>query len=1082
MAVVTVADNTGTISIADGNSTIYIEKKKVDVTAQGGKVTIRWDENTSVTYTAAQFISPSGTAAAIAAAIAVFLDTGAASGITGSGTTNYIPKWTGTTALGNSLMTSSSTTITISQSVFVSAASALLDMNSTSQGLLIPRMTTVEKNAIGTPATSLLVFDSTLGLFSYYTGAAWASLDTGTNDFTQGGNAFATTGTLGLTDANTLNIITNNITRIGITSGGNISMTQSVATSGTPTAFLLTSAAHTTLATTVEDIGVNFNLSATKQWAAGAITTQREFLIQAPTYAFASASTITTAATFAISAAPTAGTNATITNALALWVQSGETRLVGSGTGNTTYGLRVYNSTGTTATLWARNDGHITAGLGSFAFTIGLGSSFDATLNNTFVGVNVGVGLTSGTGNTGFGESACHVTSGSSNSAFGKDALKALTIGNQNTAVGESTLTLLTSTSQNTAVGSNALYPCTGSQNTAVGMQALGAATSADNNTAIGYQSGNNSTSGDANIFIGNGAGYYNTTVSNQLFIDNQSRSNYTQNQTQGLIYGTFNAAVASQVLRVNAFFGINMAPNAMFDLTQVVATSGSPTAFMVSGGAHTTLTASTESIGARFNFGQTKQWATGAIVTQREIYIEAPTYAFVGASTITNAATFVINAAPTAGTNATITNSYALWVQSGETRLVGSGATNATYGLRVDNSGSNACLYVNDARQVGVGIIPTSTLEVQPTAAGYNMKFNQPNGTNAVKFYTDNSGNELHLLHSGSVVFNIRGTGDSFLNAGGTGLFGIGVENPSYKLDVQTSASGSSENIRIYNTVAAANNSAASMLFSANRTTGGSTLVASVRGMITDITNTAYKGALIFSTANNGVPAERVRIDFIGGTTITQAIATTGTPTAFLVIGGAHTTLTASTESIGANFNFSAIKEFATGAITTQREILIQAPTYGFVGASVVTNAATLSISGAPIAGTNATLTNSSALWIQAGALRADGRVLQNQGADVASGTNLTLAGDGNTFEITGTTQIDLILITGWRDGAVVTLVFNESVTVRHGIATSGSNVTILLAGAANFSATANDTLTLVLCSTTAGGQAWRELARTAI
>lgn len=115
-------------------------------------------------------------------------------------------------------------------------------------------------------------------------------------------------------------------------------------------------------------------------------------------------------------------------------------------------------------------------------------------------------------------------------------------------------------------------------------------------------------------------------------------------------------------------------------------------------------------------------------------------------------------------------------------------------------------------------------------------------------------------------------------------------------------------------------------------------------------------------------------------------------------------------------------------------------------------------------------------------GAANFDTRVQQKQGADVASATNLTLGSDGNAFEITGTTTIDLILITGWQNGSVITLVFNESLTVRHGIATSGSNVTILLAGAANFSATANDTLTLMLCETTAGGQAWREIARAAI
>src|SRR5687768_10736539 len=46
--------------------------------------------------------------------------------------------------------------------------SAMLDVQSTSKGLLIPRMTAVQRNAIATPATGLLVFDTdSLSLFMY---------------------------------------------------------------------------------------------------------------------------------------------------------------------------------------------------------------------------------------------------------------------------------------------------------------------------------------------------------------------------------------------------------------------------------------------------------------------------------------------------------------------------------------------------------------------------------------------------------------------------------------------------------------------------------------------------------------------------------------------------------------------------------------------------------------------------------------------------------------------------------------------------------------------------------------------------
>lgn len=107
--------------------------------------------------------------------------------------------------------------------------------------------------------------------------------------------------------------------------------------------------------------------------------------------------------------------------------------------------------------------------------------------------------------------------------------------------------------------------------------------------------------------------------------------------------------------------------------------------------------------------------------------------------------------------------------------------------------------------------------------------------------------------------------------------------------------------------------------------------------------------------------------------------------------------------------------------------------------------------------------------------------RWLGGQGADVASASTITL-GSGNSFELTGTTAVNLITNTGWTEGSIITLIANESVTINHATATSGAAVTILLAGAANFAMTANDTLTLIYSSTTAGGVAWREISRTAI
>jgi len=55
--------------------------------------------------------------------------------------------------------------------------SAMLDISSTSKGLLIPRMTQAERDAIGSPAEGLMIYqtDGTAG-FYYYNGTVWTAV------------------------------------------------------------------------------------------------------------------------------------------------------------------------------------------------------------------------------------------------------------------------------------------------------------------------------------------------------------------------------------------------------------------------------------------------------------------------------------------------------------------------------------------------------------------------------------------------------------------------------------------------------------------------------------------------------------------------------------------------------------------------------------------------------------------------------------------------------------------------------------------------------------------------------------------
>jgi hypothetical protein len=55
-------------------------------------------------------------------------------------------------------------------------ASAILDAQSTTKGVRMPNMTTVQKNAISSPAAGLMVFDTTLSKLCVYSGATWETV------------------------------------------------------------------------------------------------------------------------------------------------------------------------------------------------------------------------------------------------------------------------------------------------------------------------------------------------------------------------------------------------------------------------------------------------------------------------------------------------------------------------------------------------------------------------------------------------------------------------------------------------------------------------------------------------------------------------------------------------------------------------------------------------------------------------------------------------------------------------------------------------------------------------------------------
>ncbi len=213
-----VTDDGGTIRILDGTSVSHPEKNKVVVRTIGNDVRIQWDDVHYVQANYQKFTAPTGVSAiAVCDAIAAFLDTNPSSGVSGSGTQNYIPKWASTTSLGNSQIFDNGVTVSIGTAT--GAASALFDVSSTTKGFLLPRMTTTQRDNIAAPATGLLVYNTTTSLFNFYSGAAWVPVG-GSSNYANGGNAFAGNATIGLTDNFRLDIITNNTAKLTVLGSG----------------------------------------------------------------------------------------------------------------------------------------------------------------------------------------------------------------------------------------------------------------------------------------------------------------------------------------------------------------------------------------------------------------------------------------------------------------------------------------------------------------------------------------------------------------------------------------------------------------------------------------------------------------------------------------------------------------------------------------------------------------------------------------------------------------------------------------------------------------------------------------------
>jgi hypothetical protein len=117
-----------------------------------------------------------------------------------------------------------------SQNVGVGTAtvnsSALLQIESTAKGFLVPRMSNAAMLLIASPVTSDIVYNTTFSNFYYYTGTVWAPMAGGNNwSLTGNSSTSPSTNFLGTKDGNDLVQKTDYNERLRVFNGGNVGLT-----------------------------------------------------------------------------------------------------------------------------------------------------------------------------------------------------------------------------------------------------------------------------------------------------------------------------------------------------------------------------------------------------------------------------------------------------------------------------------------------------------------------------------------------------------------------------------------------------------------------------------------------------------------------------------------------------------------------------------------------------------------------------------------------------------------------------------------------------------------------------------------
>ena len=421
---------------------------------------------------------------------------GGASGyISGAGTAPKMPKFTAEKTIADSQVSDNGTTVFIGASA--TSEKALFELNSTTQGVLLPRLTTTQINAItiGATTNSLMLYSTTANRFRYYNHASvdankWETLATlndipaaattiYSGDGSLSGNRTVTMG------ANTLLFSGNQTTFKG---AGSTSRTSSL---------LVQNAADAELFRVRNDGAV---ISQQGYWQG-----TNKILYINPNGTNASVFVGQTSGNNTL----TGGSNSGVGRNSLLALTSGYENVATSGYENVAIGdgaARKITSGFYNIAIGVNALSELLTGFGNVAI------GQNASQNSGNVNQTVAIGLNAMRGNTqgncvGIGVNSLQINSGDSNVGVGANSLRDNTTGRANVSIGTDVLYVNTIGSSNIGIGNSVLVSNnTGSNNTAIGEGTLALNVSGSSNVAIGYYALLNNTEGQS-VAVGRGAG-----------------------------------------------------------------------------------------------------------------------------------------------------------------------------------------------------------------------------------------------------------------------------------------------------------------------------------------------------------------------------------------------------------------------------------------------------------------------------------------------------------------------------------------------------------------------------------------------